>query len=40
MDKIKMDLGEIWGGMDFTDLAQDEDRRRDLVKMIMNLQGP
>jgi hypothetical protein len=38
---IKMDLGEIgWGGMSWTDLAQDWDEQRTLVKAVMNPQVP
>jgi hypothetical protein len=34
-----MNLQEVgWGGMDWTDLAQDRDRRRVLVNAVMNLQ--
>jgi hypothetical protein len=41
VDNIKMDLGEIgWGGMDWIDLAQDRDKWRALVSMVMNLQVP
>jgi hypothetical protein len=37
---IKMDHREIgWGGMDWSDLAQDRDQWRALVNTIMNLQG-
>jgi hypothetical protein len=40
-DNIKMDLGEIgWGGMDWTDLAQDRDQWRALVNTVMNLRVP
>jgi hypothetical protein len=40
-DNIKMDHREIeWGGMDWTDMAQDRDQWRPLVNMIMNLQVP
>jgi len=36
-----MDLQEVeWGGMDWIDLAQDTDRWRALVNVIMNLQVP
>jgi hypothetical protein len=35
-----MDLGEIeWGGMGWTDLAQDRDQWRALMNMVMNLHG-
>jgi hypothetical protein len=38
MDNIKRDLREIgWGGMDWTDLAQDRDKWRALVNTVMNL---
>jgi hypothetical protein len=38
VDNIKMDLREIgWGGMDWTDLAQDRGQWRALVNTIMNL---
>jgi hypothetical protein len=41
VDTIKVDLREIeWGGMDYTDLAQDRDHWRALVNMIMNLRVP
>jgi hypothetical protein len=37
-DNIKMDFREIgWGGMDWTDLAQDRDQWRAFVSMIMNV---
>jgi hypothetical protein len=40
-DNIKMDLREIgWGGMDWIDLAQDEDQWRALVNTVMNLRVP
>jgi hypothetical protein len=36
-----MDLQEVvWGGMDWTDLAQDKDRWWALVNAAMNLQIP
>ena len=40
-DNIKMDLAEVgWGGMDWTDLVQDTDRRRAFVYAVMNLRFP
>jgi hypothetical protein len=40
-DNIKMPFREIeWGGMDWTDLAQDGDQRRALVNMVMNFWVP
>jgi hypothetical protein len=40
-DNIKMDLQEVrWGGMDWIDTAQDRDRWRVLVSVVMNLQVP
>jgi hypothetical protein len=37
-DAIEMDLREIgWGGMDWSDLAQDSDQCPDLVNTVMNL---
>jgi hypothetical protein len=40
-DNIKMDLREIgWDGMDWTDLAQDRDQWRALVKTVMNIRVP
>jgi hypothetical protein len=40
-DNIKMDVREIgWGGMDWIYLAQDRDRWRALVNMVLNLQVP
>jgi hypothetical protein len=37
-DNIRMDLSVIeWGGMDWIYLAQDRDKWRALVNMIMNL---
>jgi hypothetical protein len=36
-----MDLRKIgWGAMDWIDLAQDKDRCRTLVNMVMNLRVP
>jgi hypothetical protein len=41
VDNIKMGLREIeWGGMGWIDLAQDRDRWRALVNMVMNLRVP
>jgi hypothetical protein len=40
-DKIKMDLQEVgWGDMDWIHMAQDRDRWRALVNVVMNLQVP
>jgi hypothetical protein len=40
-DNIKMDLRNIrWGGMDWTDLAQDRDQWRALENTVMNLRVP
>jgi hypothetical protein len=39
-DNIKMDLGEIVGGVDWIDLVQDRDRWRTLVNTVMNLRFP
>jgi hypothetical protein len=40
-DNIKMDLQEVeWGGMDWIDMAQDRDRWRALVSLVMNLRVP
>ena len=40
-DNIKMDLQEVGGGCeDWMELAQDRDRCRALVGMVMNLQVP
>jgi hypothetical protein len=41
MDNIKMNLREIgWGGMNWTDLAQDREQSRALVGTVMNLRVP
>jgi hypothetical protein len=41
VDNIKMDLREIgWDGIDRIDLAQDRDKWRALVNMVMNLRVP
>jgi hypothetical protein len=41
VDNIKIGLGEIeLGGVNWIDLAQDRDRLRDLVNVVMNLPAP
>jgi hypothetical protein len=41
VDNIKMDLPEVgYEEMDWIDLAQDRDRRRELLNAIMNLRVP
>jgi hypothetical protein len=41
VDSIKIDLLEIdWGGVDWVGLAQDRDKWRALVNVVMNLQVP
>ena len=40
-NNIKMYLQEIgWGSMDFIDLAQDGDRKRAVVNVVMNFRIP
>jgi hypothetical protein len=40
-DNIKVDLQEVGcGNMDWTDLAQDRDRWRALVKTVLNIRFP
>jgi hypothetical protein len=40
-NNIKIDLQEMgWGGMNWSDLAQDRDRRWVLVNAVMNLRVP
>jgi hypothetical protein len=40
-DNIRMDIREIgWGGVDWTDLAQDRDLWNALVSTVMNFQDP
>jgi hypothetical protein len=41
VDNIKIDCREIeWDGMDWIDLAQDRDKWRALVNIVMNLRVP
>jgi len=39
--KVKVDLQEVgWGGTDWIELAQDRDRWRAHINMVMNLRFP
>jgi hypothetical protein len=41
VDNIKMDLGEIeWGGMDWIGLAEDREKCRALVNVVLNFRVP
>jgi hypothetical protein len=41
VDNIRMDLGEVgWGDVDWIGLAQDKDRWRALVNLVLNLRVP
>jgi hypothetical protein len=41
VDNIKIDFREMeWGGMDWIDLAEDRDKSRALVNMVMILRVP
>jgi hypothetical protein len=41
VDNIKMDFTDIgWGSMDWIDLAEDREKRRALVNMIINVRVP
>jgi hypothetical protein len=41
VDNIKIDLLEIgWGGVDWIGLAQDRDKSRAVVNVVMNLRVP
>jgi hypothetical protein len=41
MDNIRMDLGEVgWHSVDWIDLAQDKDKWRAHVDVVMNLRVP
>jgi hypothetical protein len=41
VDNIRMDLGEVgWGDVDWIGLAQDKNRWRALVNVLMNLRVP
>jgi hypothetical protein len=41
VDNIRMDIVAVgWGGVDWIGLAQDRDRRRALVNLVLNLRVP
>jgi hypothetical protein len=40
VDNIKMDLGEIWGGVDLIGLAHGKGKWKALVNAVMNLRVP
>jgi hypothetical protein len=41
VDNIKMDLGEIgWGDVNWIGVAQDRDKWRALLNLVMNLRVP
>jgi hypothetical protein len=41
VDNIRMDLGEVgWGGVDWIGLAQDRNRWRALVNLVLNHRVP
>jgi hypothetical protein len=40
-DNIRVNLGEMeWGGVDWIGLAQDRDKWRAVVNVVMNLRAP
>jgi hypothetical protein len=41
VDNVRMDLGEVgWGDVDWIDLAQNRNRWRALVNLVLNLRVP